>query len=190
MEDSYLVNVVDVVEWIGSSFDKRDHIILKMDIEGAEHSILNAMLQTGLLQLIDVLSLECHEPSGGHHACEHLISAITCGGAAAAQRRKAAQWRRRALGYRARRAGSEGEGRDAIDPERFSLSRRGAAAPPATSQHETRATRAAIVVAAFDCRHRAHPLLRDTTGLTSPLVACSRDVWATTRAAPAQSTIR
>ena len=125
VEDSYLVNVVDVVEWIGSSFDKRDHIILKMDIEGAEHSILNAMVQ-GLLQLIDVLSLECHEPSGGHHACEHLISAI----GRAAPKLQLLKEGRQHNGVDARSViEPEEQARrvkacDAIDPERFSLSRR------------------------------------------------------------------
>ena len=126
VEDSYLVNVVDVVEWIGSSFDKRDHIILKMDIEGAEHSILNAMVQKGLLQLIDVLSLECHEPSGGHHACEHLISAI----GRAAPKLQLIKEGRQHNGVDARSViEPEEQARrvkacDAIDPERFSLSRR------------------------------------------------------------------
>ena len=50
--------------WIESSFSLRDHVILKMDVEGSEHGILEQMLNTSAMLLIDVLSIECHQIPG------------------------------------------------------------------------------------------------------------------------------
>ena len=56
----FRVPKVDVPGWIASSFSERDHIVLKVDIEGAEHHVLPEMIRRGLMPLIDVLSYECH----------------------------------------------------------------------------------------------------------------------------------
>ena len=56
----FSVQTVDVADWIETSFLPRDHVILKMDVEGAEHGILKQMIQRHKMALIDVLSLECH----------------------------------------------------------------------------------------------------------------------------------
>merc|ERR1711972_1068689 len=42
-------------------FRKEDCIILKMDVEGAEHEILEALLKLHKLGLFDILLYECHK---------------------------------------------------------------------------------------------------------------------------------
>ena len=61
---NFRVQTVDVPAWIESSFSLRDHVILKMDVEGSEHGILEQMINTSAMLLIDVLSIECHRISG------------------------------------------------------------------------------------------------------------------------------
>ena len=56
----YYVRSVDVGRWISNSFAPRDHVVLKMDIEGAEHDLVRSMIATGSIQLVDTLLLECH----------------------------------------------------------------------------------------------------------------------------------
>ena len=58
----FRVRVVDIPAWIESSFSMQDYVILKMDVEGAEHGILEQLVKRGVLPLIDVLAIECHVP--------------------------------------------------------------------------------------------------------------------------------
>ena len=46
-----------------------------MDVEGAEHGILNAMIGEGTLALIDVLILECH-PRLSDSKCKLLLARV------------------------------------------------------------------------------------------------------------------
>jgi len=57
---TFRVRTVDVSAWIKASFSMQDHLILKMDVEGAEFPILDRMWRSHVLPLVDVLSLECH----------------------------------------------------------------------------------------------------------------------------------
>lgn len=57
------VRVVDFTGWLREHFRPEDTILLKMDIEGAEHRIIPLMLDTGALDLVDLLAWECHAPS-------------------------------------------------------------------------------------------------------------------------------
>lgn len=54
------VIVVDIVNWISAHFRKEDFIFLKIDVEGAEHMVLDALIGTGKFELIDMLLWECH----------------------------------------------------------------------------------------------------------------------------------
>ena len=54
------MRAVDIGEWIVASFALNDHVVVKMDIEGAEHDLVRAMLRSGSFALIDTLLLECH----------------------------------------------------------------------------------------------------------------------------------
>lgn len=58
------VPVVDVIRWAQAYFHVDDYILAKMDVEGAEHAILNEMMDTGALKLLDVLMMECHGECG------------------------------------------------------------------------------------------------------------------------------
>ena len=68
------VQVVDFVSWFGERFKKSDLVIVKMDVEGAEHQIVKRMANSGLLESIDVLGLECHGP---HDRCSALTRTVT-----------------------------------------------------------------------------------------------------------------
>lgn len=61
-DHTYRVPVADVVGWMERTLRERDLVILKMDVEGAEQSILEAMIDRDLLRRIDVLSLEGWSP--------------------------------------------------------------------------------------------------------------------------------
>merc|ERR1712060_596430 len=54
------VHQIDVVDWMVKHFSERDFVMIKMDVEGAEHSILQALLDMRKANLIDLLLWECH----------------------------------------------------------------------------------------------------------------------------------
>ena len=51
---------IDFSNWLLSNFDKKDHIILKMDIEGSEFSVLPKMFEDESIKLVDKLFIEFH----------------------------------------------------------------------------------------------------------------------------------
>lgn len=68
------VPIIDFVGWMAKSFSKSDLVIVKMDVEGAEHAIVQRMGSESLLERIDVLGFECHERPG--QSCSRLQSMI------------------------------------------------------------------------------------------------------------------
>tara|TARA_B100000767_G_scaffold161930_2_gene151996 strand:- start:62 stop:973 length:912 start_codon:yes stop_codon:yes gene_type:complete len=70
---SFVTRTVDFVTWFRTSFSTNDYIILKMDIEGAEHSIINEMDKQGLLSYLNIISMECH---GNHYSCNNLTKML------------------------------------------------------------------------------------------------------------------
>ena len=66
------VQVVDWVQWLTSHFRHDDIVLVKMDVEGAEHPILNRMMRERSIDLVDVLGLECHRTSSSKHQCATL----------------------------------------------------------------------------------------------------------------------
>jgi len=58
------VRSVDIPSWIKSNFVFDDIIIIKMDIEGAEHGILDTLLNDNQIKMIDMILWECHDWSG------------------------------------------------------------------------------------------------------------------------------
>ena len=54
----FRVPVVNVVRWFKQAFTKEDFVILKADVEGNEVPILTAMATLGLMDRIDILSVE------------------------------------------------------------------------------------------------------------------------------------
>lgn len=55
-----LVNSIDFSKWLLENFKNDDFIILKMDIEGAEYEVLERMIATNAINLIDELWIEWH----------------------------------------------------------------------------------------------------------------------------------
>jgi FkbM family methyltransferase len=51
----------DLSEWIKETFSKDDHIILKLDIEGAEYEVLNKMINDNTICMIKELWGEWHD---------------------------------------------------------------------------------------------------------------------------------
>jgi len=54
------VSCIDFDKWIREKFAKEDNIIIKMDIEGAEHELLEQMYKNGSISYINILYLEKH----------------------------------------------------------------------------------------------------------------------------------
>ena len=55
------VAAIDLSKWIGDNFSIEDTIILNMDIEGAEYTVLEGLENSGKLDWIDELFVEFHE---------------------------------------------------------------------------------------------------------------------------------
>ena len=54
------VKSMDIVSWIKTNFTKDDYIVLKMDIEGAEFTILPAMIQNNIFEYVNEFLAEFH----------------------------------------------------------------------------------------------------------------------------------
>jgi FkbM family methyltransferase len=59
--DPVRVEALDFSEWLRRNFDEDDHVIVKMDIEGAEYDVLEKVIRDGNLPLIDELIVEFHQ---------------------------------------------------------------------------------------------------------------------------------
>jgi FkbM family methyltransferase len=55
------VECIDFSEFIKNNFDKSDHIVLKLDVEGAEYPILKKMIQDGTIDYINEMYVEWHQ---------------------------------------------------------------------------------------------------------------------------------
>jgi len=65
------VECIDLSEWIINSFNIKDEIILKLDVEGAEYEILNKMINDNSLNFISELYVEWHWKKIGMSAEDH-----------------------------------------------------------------------------------------------------------------------
>lgn len=71
--ESYSTPQVDFSAWLRASFTEADFVVLKMDVEGGEHSIVPKMVADGTLKLVDVFLWECHfMPKSWHSPCHRL----------------------------------------------------------------------------------------------------------------------
>lgn len=52
------------MSWVQQYFTVSDYVVMKVDVEGAEFDIINALEARKALPLIDVFALECHSWSG------------------------------------------------------------------------------------------------------------------------------
>ena len=60
LQEDFSVNSVNVVEWMVANFQRKDWVVVKMDIEGSEYSVLPSMLRSRAVLLVDELMLEIH----------------------------------------------------------------------------------------------------------------------------------
>ena len=73
----YHAAMIDFSSWMGSSFAPSDFVVLKLDVEGAEHAIIPKMIADGTLGLVDVLLWECHHlPFWRHSPCHRLLRSV------------------------------------------------------------------------------------------------------------------
>lgn len=54
------VKCIDFSRWIRRNFSRRDHLVVKMDIEGAEYPVLEKMVAEGTIDYIAELIVEFH----------------------------------------------------------------------------------------------------------------------------------
>lgn len=52
---------IDFSEFVQNTFDKDDYIIVKLDVEGAEYSILQRLIDTGVILYVNELYVEFHD---------------------------------------------------------------------------------------------------------------------------------
>jgi FkbM family methyltransferase len=73
------IETIDFSKWILENLNKDDHIILKMDIEGAEYKVLPKMIEDGTINYINKLWIEWHWPKIKYPQEEHdkLIKKIS-----------------------------------------------------------------------------------------------------------------
>ena len=71
-----VVPTVNVVRWLVESFRPDDFVVVKMDVEGAEHAIVPALIKAGGAPLIDVFLWECHSAASRATKCRHHEKAL------------------------------------------------------------------------------------------------------------------
>ena len=78
-QELFHVPSIDVAGWIATSFTRQDWIVLKMDIEGAEFTVIPHIISTGATGLIDEIFVEVHVPSvdGGSDNRRPLVKGRT-----------------------------------------------------------------------------------------------------------------
>ena len=59
--EDVLVESIDLSQWIMDNFSKEDLIIIKMDIEGAEYTVLPKMIKDGSIDYINKAFIEWHD---------------------------------------------------------------------------------------------------------------------------------
>lgn len=55
------VEAIDFSQWLKDNVEKKDKVIVKMDIEGAEFAVLKKVIEDGTDELIDKLLIEFHD---------------------------------------------------------------------------------------------------------------------------------
>lgn len=70
-ENPITVKCIDFNDWIITTFWRTDKIILKMDIEGAEYTVLPHMIDGGSINFIDKLYIEWHKKIDTYNISQH-----------------------------------------------------------------------------------------------------------------------
>jgi hypothetical protein len=74
LQEDFSVNSVNVVEWMVANFQRKDWVVVKMDIEGVEFDVFEDLFRRGMVCLIDVLIWQCH--TAARPASEHRRGCI------------------------------------------------------------------------------------------------------------------
>ena len=56
----HTVKCISLSKWVLDNFTKKDHIVLKLDVEGAEYEIIKDLYNNECLQFIDIIFCEIH----------------------------------------------------------------------------------------------------------------------------------
>ena len=59
-QEQLQIPCIDFAQWIKDHCDQQDHIVCKLDIEGAEYQVLSRMLDLDVMSWIDCLYVEWH----------------------------------------------------------------------------------------------------------------------------------
>ena len=71
------VPVVDLAAWIATHFVEDDHVVLKLDTEGAEFDVINRLIDTRAIRLIDMIAYECHPWPAKGRDCSRLAAVVS-----------------------------------------------------------------------------------------------------------------
>ena len=72
--ERHAVRSVDLGWWLRTAVRREDFVVVKMDVEGAEHTIVPSLIEQGAADLIDVWLWECHFRAGS--TCRELESSL------------------------------------------------------------------------------------------------------------------
>jgi len=71
------VKALDFAEFLTSNFSEKDYVIVKMDIEGAEYKVIEHLINTQAINLINELWVEWHDmfyPDVDHFSVRYKLS--------------------------------------------------------------------------------------------------------------------
>jgi FkbM family methyltransferase len=74
------VPAIDFSSWLRRTVTPDDHVVVKMDIEGAEYPVLNKLLADGTIGLISVLYIEWHHdrfPAMNRADHDRVVNAVS-----------------------------------------------------------------------------------------------------------------
>lgn len=74
----FTVEAFDFTEWFLRTVTKRDYVVVKMDVEGAEVKLLKKLREKGGICLIDELFLECHYDRSGDNGSKYKTTLSDC----------------------------------------------------------------------------------------------------------------
>jgi len=70
---THLVRSIDFVEWLKHTAHEDDFVFVKIDIEGAEHSVIQKLHDTGTYKLVDALAIEYHGSTSSIDVTKRLV---------------------------------------------------------------------------------------------------------------------
>lgn len=82
LDSPLLVECIDFGSWVKAKCLPGDHVVIKMDIEGAEYRVLPRMVEDGSIDLVDELYVEFHGHKTGITPDVHdaLVSSLRARG--------------------------------------------------------------------------------------------------------------